>query len=110
MLSIATLGVYSRLVKDICLPQANGPLSADEDALMELQVIVGLSLYSKGQFDRAVATLEPLAGAWRDKSLYWKKCLRGFNKSNRRCTVLLMLRCKFCNPLFVHIPQSTQLL
>ncbi len=75
---------------------------------MELQVIVGLSLYSKGQFDRAVATLEPLAGAWRDKSLYWKKCLRGFNKSNRRCTVLLMLRCKFCNPLFVHIPILSQ--
>ena len=48
--------------------QANGPVSADEDALTELRVIVGLCLVSKGQIDRAIAALEPLAGAWPEQS------------------------------------------
>lgn len=47
--------------------QANGPVSADEDALTELRVIVGLCLVSKGQIDRAIAALEPLAGAQSDQ-------------------------------------------
>lgn len=77
------------------VPQANDPVSADEDALMELRVIIGLCLLSKGQIDRAVAALEPLAGACRYKALQWKQVyVRGFNKSNRRCAVLQrMLSC-----------------
>ncbi|BDA47118.1 probable tetratricopeptide repeat protein 37 [Coccomyxa sp. Obi] len=56
-------GCIAEFFEKTFLQQASGPVSADEDALLELRVIVGLCLVSTGQTDRAVAALEPLAGS-----------------------------------------------
>ena len=50
-------------------PSAEGPVSADEDALTQLRVIVGLSLLFKGQTERAVSALKLVAGTSQEVKL-----------------------------------------